>query len=275
MDADRSRLLTISRFSELTWLTPKMLRHYDRISLLSPAIHDPDTGYRYYDPGQVQEAELIRLLRDLDVPLEEIREALRRPGHHGVDDVLRRQRDHMVARRVEAERVIARVDRALRGGRGLMPYEVGLVELDPQLVVSRRQRARQDQLDDVQRGMIADLTKLAEAHAAGSEERETVLYHSALWHGLVADMELCLPLSGRRAGSVPGAWELPGGPAARVLHVGPWDDIRSAYVALFAWIVEHGREPTAPIREAYLVDDRDTDDSSEYVTSLTWPLTEG
>jgi len=115
MDADRPRLLTISRFAELTWLTSKMLRHYDSIGLLVPAEQDPDTGYRYYHPGQVEEAERIRLLRDLDVPLTEISAALKDGGGGGggggggVAAVLRAQRAAMEARRVEAERIIASV----------------------------------------------------------------------------------------------------------------------------------------------------------------------
>ena len=109
MDADRPRLLTISRFAELTWLTSKMLRHYDSIGLLVPAEQDPDTGYRYYHPGQVEEAERIRLLRDLDVPLTEISAALKDGGGGAVAAVLRAQRAAMEARRVEAERIIASV----------------------------------------------------------------------------------------------------------------------------------------------------------------------
>jgi DNA-binding transcriptional MerR regulator len=110
MDADRPRLLTISRFAELTWLTSKMLRHYDSIGLLVPAGQDPDTGYRYYHPGQVEEAERIRLLRDLDVPLTEISAALKDGGGDAaVAAVLRAQRAAMEARRVEAERIIASV----------------------------------------------------------------------------------------------------------------------------------------------------------------------
>jgi len=109
MDADRPRLLTLSRFAELTWLTSKMLRHYDSIGLLVPAEQDPDTGYRYYHPGQVEEAERIRLLRDLDVPLTEISAALKGGGGGAVAAVLRAQRAAMEARRVEAERIIASV----------------------------------------------------------------------------------------------------------------------------------------------------------------------
>jgi DNA-binding transcriptional MerR regulator len=137
MDADRSRLLPVGRFAELSGLTPKMLRHYDSLGLLSPALHEPDTGYRYYDPLQVREAELIRLLRDLDVSLDGIRALLEHPDDEALSETLRGQRELMRARRAEADRVIARIDRALRDERGLLPHEARLVDLEPVLVISR------------------------------------------------------------------------------------------------------------------------------------------
>jgi DNA-binding transcriptional MerR regulator len=62
----------IGRFARLTGLTVKALHHYDEIGLLRPAQVDPDTGYRSYAPEQVERAEAIRLLRKLEIPLDEI-----------------------------------------------------------------------------------------------------------------------------------------------------------------------------------------------------------
>src|SRR3954449_2650885 len=64
--------MQIGRFARLTGLTVKALRHYDDLGLLKPAHVDPDTGYRTYEAGQVERAETIRRLRQLEVPLEDI-----------------------------------------------------------------------------------------------------------------------------------------------------------------------------------------------------------
>jgi DNA-binding transcriptional MerR regulator len=69
-------LLPIGRFSKVCRLTVKALRHYDELGLLRPAGVDPESGYRYYSVSQAAEAERIRLLRSLEMPLEEIRERL-------------------------------------------------------------------------------------------------------------------------------------------------------------------------------------------------------
>jgi DNA-binding transcriptional MerR regulator len=64
--------MQIGRFARLTGLTVKALRHYDELGLLKPAHVDPDTGYRTYEAEQVERAEAIRRLRQLEVPLEDI-----------------------------------------------------------------------------------------------------------------------------------------------------------------------------------------------------------
>src|SRR3954463_1031081 len=69
-------MLTIGRFADATGLTVRALRHYERIDLLRPAHVDPDTGYRYYDAAQVEDAVAIRRLRALEMPLDEIRQLL-------------------------------------------------------------------------------------------------------------------------------------------------------------------------------------------------------
>jgi DNA-binding transcriptional MerR regulator len=67
-----SGLMTIGRFSRLTGLTVKALRHYDELGLLRPAAVDPATGYRSYSSAQVSAAETIRTLRRLEVPLDDV-----------------------------------------------------------------------------------------------------------------------------------------------------------------------------------------------------------
>ncbi|MFB9239408.1 MerR family transcriptional regulator [Plantactinospora siamensis] len=72
-------LLTIGAFAAATGLTIPALRHYDQIELFRPARVDPDTGYRSYAPGQVDDARLICRLRAVGVPIGELRAVLGRP----------------------------------------------------------------------------------------------------------------------------------------------------------------------------------------------------
>ena len=67
-------LLTIGGFAEAAHLTPKALRLYDQLGLLPPAAVDPESGYRFYEPDQLEQARLIAQLRRIGMPLAEIRQ---------------------------------------------------------------------------------------------------------------------------------------------------------------------------------------------------------
>jgi DNA-binding transcriptional MerR regulator len=73
MDDD---LLPIGRFARLTGLSVGALRHYDELDILRPADVDRFTGYRRYRRDQLDTARAITRLRDLEVPLDEIRMVL-------------------------------------------------------------------------------------------------------------------------------------------------------------------------------------------------------
>ncbi len=67
--------LSVGAFARHVGLTPKALRHYDRIGLLRPDEVDAD-GFRWYAPHQFERASRIAALRAVDVPLEDVRLAL-------------------------------------------------------------------------------------------------------------------------------------------------------------------------------------------------------
>ncbi|MFF0739735.1 MerR family transcriptional regulator [Streptomyces sp. NPDC004111] len=66
-------LLPIGAFAKASRLSPKALRLYDELGLLPPARVDPDTGYRFYAPEQLDRARLVAWLRRLGMPLARIR----------------------------------------------------------------------------------------------------------------------------------------------------------------------------------------------------------
>lgn len=70
--AASGELVTIGEFARLSRLSAKALRRYDELGLLRPALVDPVNGYRYYDPAQVEGAQLVAWLRRIGMPLSRI-----------------------------------------------------------------------------------------------------------------------------------------------------------------------------------------------------------
>lgn len=66
---------TVKEISELTGISIRALRYYDEISLLVPTGRN-DAGYRLYDDKALEKLRAILFLKELDIPLDTIKEAL-------------------------------------------------------------------------------------------------------------------------------------------------------------------------------------------------------
>ena len=68
--------LKIGEFAAFCNISVPALRLYDRMGLLKPASVDPATGYRYYDPDQIQILNAILSYKKVGFSLHEIKELL-------------------------------------------------------------------------------------------------------------------------------------------------------------------------------------------------------
>ena len=68
---------TTGEVAALCGVTKHTLFHYDEIGIFSPAIRG-ENGYRYYAPAQVEVFQVISVLKELGMPLSEIRAYLDR-----------------------------------------------------------------------------------------------------------------------------------------------------------------------------------------------------
>jgi DNA-binding transcriptional MerR regulator len=76
MRSEHVEQMSIGEFARQSRLSAKALRLYDELGLLPPAQVDEGSGYRFYEPGQLKQARLIAALRQLQVPLAEIKAIL-------------------------------------------------------------------------------------------------------------------------------------------------------------------------------------------------------
>jgi DNA-binding transcriptional MerR regulator/effector-binding domain-containing protein len=66
-------MLGIGDFARLGQVSTRTLRHYAALGVLEPASVDPQTGYRYYEIGQLAELHRVVALRELGLELDSIR----------------------------------------------------------------------------------------------------------------------------------------------------------------------------------------------------------
>lgn len=263
-------LLPIGTFARASLLSIGTLRHYHDTGLLVPVEVDARTGYRYYTGAQLVDAEVIRRLRDLDLPLDEVRTLLVARDERVTARVLQAHHDRMAARLQEAERIVATLHSLATEPLRLLADQVvvrqvadldvvrlrfpivGEAELGPQLGEAFARLAT-----------ILDRPDLDCAGPAGAVYPDD-------WAESGSTISAYLPVAG--PGRPPEWATLPGGRFAVVLHRGGYDSVAESYRGIGAWLAREGVPGGAEVRESYLVGPGDTPRRDDYRTEILWPL---
>jgi DNA-binding transcriptional MerR regulator len=275
---DESRLLRIGEFSRASWLSIKALRAYHEMGLLVPAEVDPRTGYRSYSGAQLVEAAVIRKLRQLDVPLDSIREVID-------------ARDPAVTQKVLAEHAMVLEVRHAALRRTIDDLHLAVDSPDVHTPVHRRCEparialtcsgtVREDEFEGLlarSRALLLDAAAASGAVVAGSfggcyppprddDTQDVVAFLPVEACGLV-------PPAFRSAGVK--VSDLPATDVAALIHVGGYEKLEDSYRILGMWVADHGDPANLPVREMYLVGEAETDDPEQYRTEICWPIKAG
>ena len=119
--------ISIGEFARRSRLSLKALRLYDERGVLVPARVDQASGYRYYDTAQLDDARLVVMLRQLQVPLAAVKELLACDPADAAARIAEHWRDAEAAhdaRRDLADYLVSRLR-----GKGSVMYEVGMREM--------------------------------------------------------------------------------------------------------------------------------------------------
>ncbi|GAA5514622.1 hypothetical protein Dcar01_03378 [Deinococcus carri] len=251
---DTAATLTIGAFSRASRLSLKALRLYDDLGLLPPARVDPATGYRFYAPAQLGTAHLIGLLRQLDLPLSEVRALLETPA---------------AAQAARLAELWGRVEREHGRRRGVAQYLIeklqGETKMTQTFDVQQRFVPAQRVATLTRRLTVAELSDfIGEAGSrlvALTGERTAgaafVIYHGEVNADSDGPVEVCVPFTGSL--TVPDDVTVREEPAhteafvtlTRAQFVFP--DILRAYDAVCEYAQAHGTPGGLDCREVYPV----------------------
>ncbi len=258
-------MLAIGEFSRLTHLSVRTLRRYHESGLLEPAVVDDATGYRSYAPEQIPTAQVIHRLRELEVPLPQVRRILGSPdpGERSalVADHLRRLQDELDRTRA----AVASLRRLLEPAPA--PLAVELRAVPAQTVAGIEDEVDSADVPAWFAGAMAELDAVV-----GTEGVPGGLYANALFERGRGRCLLHRPApEPPRVGRVRPV-TLPPVELAVAVHVGPHDDADVTYGELGAWVVANALAVAGPVRETYLVGPRDTDEPTAWRTEIGWPV---
>jgi DNA-binding transcriptional MerR regulator/effector-binding domain-containing protein len=274
------RLMPIGIFSRITGLSHRALRLYADRGLLPPAHVDPETGYRYYDVHSIRAAEMIRLLRRLDVPLGEMRQFIDAAAADRVDETISQQRARLEqeqARLDAALRLLGRIDELDGMFRAAPAVEV--VDLPAERCLLWSGTMARAEFHDSYIDLAGSLAARAKAGGLTPSGREVVVLQDPTAIGLaggdetVLRYQLYLPVRGAEATTDEDVADLGGGRFARSVFTGLYEDgYRFAYARHLEWLADSGLVLRGLLRMRFVRDERDTADPADFATELIWPV---
>ncbi|MFI6367344.1 MerR family transcriptional regulator [Nocardia sp. NPDC050630] len=267
--------VSIGEFARLTNLSVKTLRYYHEVELLEPVAIDAGSGYRRYSVNQVGQAQLIRRLRGLDMPLPEIKAVLTASDTESRDAALRAHLERMEVELRRTQSVVASL-RSLLTPAAPLTVEYRSIAAFPALAY----------VDSVRRDRIGDWCAaaypllhetLAAAHIAPAGV-EGATYSMEFFENDAGEVVAFVPIQADARIALPSELsiiELPARRFAIAVHSGPFDDFDRTYGALGSHVAEYDTSLAEPIRELYVLGPGEIEDPNAYRTEVCWPIEQG
>ncbi|MGV8885975.1 MAG: MerR family transcriptional regulator [Microbacteriaceae bacterium] len=267
-------MLSIGAFAQIGQVTHRMLRHWDTEGLLVPAHVDEFSGYRSYDPSQLDRLHRIVALRQLGFGLDDISSILER----GVDaehiaDLLRIRRaeveqEHQIAasRLVDVQRRLHLIEKE-----NLMSHIEIIEKSLPAVRLAARRSVVADQPEVA--GVVGpSFDAVAEIIGAESGALDTPIAQYE-----VNEDGLQVIVGYAYSGPARDGFEIVELPAAQNaicgIHLGSMEHIAESWQAIHAEIFARGLVHAGPCRELYIR--AESESQTDWVTELQQPVRRG
>jgi len=282
--------VSIGEFGRRSRLSIKALRLYDELGVLVPARVDQVSGYRYYDESQLERARFIAMLRQLNLPLAEIKQLMEGDPADAAERVEAHWRSAEAAHQARRELAKYVVNR-LRGTRSDL-YEVASREMPARSLLCLKRHVDEAGAWALGKEFVAILRERPLPKLVGREGAMFTIY----WGEVSADsdgpVEMCKPVPETDAKALASHYPeltLRTEPAHLEAFVAlpagtPGNPgLQLASEALEAWASEHGFNPERlaikpedlGVRITYLVSDPVTATSvpeCDFAVPFVWPL---
>ncbi|ALC53728.1 MerR family transcriptional regulator [Bacillus cereus] len=105
-----NKRFTIGEMAKMHNIAESTLRYYDEKGIFHPSIVDPQTNYRYYTIDQFSLLDTIKFLRQLNIPLKEIKKYIDERNPTYALNLLEKQQEMMLKKQREIEYALAKME---------------------------------------------------------------------------------------------------------------------------------------------------------------------
>lgn len=264
----RSNYITTGEFARAAGVSKHTLFHYDDIGLFCPEITG-ENGYRYYSIYQMEIFETIVMLKELGMPLKEIKSLIEKRSPEEILYVFEERKKHIEQeiRRLEGRKKW--LGQRMKKIRNTIIQDFSQVTI--QKFPDRYYLCRQVEEGTDEACFINASELIREYKATGLEDDYDIVYaqyEKNISRGIYEDYNrvmLLIPV--RSVGIESGV--MPGGDYLVAYHRGHWESIEEAYRRLIDYREKHGLVTEEEYMERYLVDSLTAEKIDDYITEIS------
>ncbi len=258
MKKHNKTLFQIGEITKILGVTRKTLLVYEDMGLLTPAVKDPDSGYRYYSADNMTQIRSIRSLQELGLTLKEIAEYYYDTDN--IDAHLQRLTDlrNQLDKNIHILQVRAAKPGDLTVRKTSLPRQVCFCQRHSCQDVSEAANKLRD-------------TYIAAAHTGKISMNSRMFTIRLSQPTEKLDLMCCIPIDSSYDG--PERVEFAETPGLCIYYRGPYEGTSAAIRALMAYVKENKIETAGPFRSIYLEGPPNRGENSEdYITQVVVPV---
>lgn len=270
-------MFKIGEFSKLTKVSIRMLRYYDEVGLLKPAVIDKFSGYRLYSTNQIPILQKILLLRDMEFNVAEIAVVLDKWNTETVIELLIEKKLEIL-NTIEFERQrIKKIDIAIqdfKNNKIEIHYNIAIKEIPSYKILSLRKLIPNYFCENILWERLYTFVE-AENIELLSGINNIAIFHNEenLDNGVDVEVGVLVKkLNKNKAGFVYREIEAVSKMACIMVY-GLYENIGQAYHAFANWLEEHQQyEMSEPTRQICHIGAYNEKNPEKFLTELQIPI---
>ena len=239
-------------------ITRKTLLVYEEMGLLTPAVKDDESGYRYYSADNMTQIRSIRSLQALGLSLKEVAEYYY--DTENIDIHLARLMELRASldRNIQMLQVRAAKQGDLTVRKTRLPRQVCFCrQYQCNNVTEASNNLRDTYIAAAHTGKMSMLGRMFTMRVSQPLEK--------------LDLMCCIPVEESFDGSE--RMEFPETPALCIYYRGPYEEMSNAVRALMEYVKENNIETTGPFRAIYIEGPPNRgENSGDYITQVAVPV---
>ncbi|MGE7882589.1 MerR family transcriptional regulator [Bacillus sp. NPDC094077] len=272
-----NKRFTIGEMAKMHNIAESTLRYYDEKGIFHPSIVDSQTNYRYYTIDQFSLLDMIKFLRQLNIPLKEIKKYIDERNPSYALNLLEKQQEMMLKKQREIEYALAKMEHRIH-----LIKEATKVKAEQMVIKEIPQRkitaiaVAPNTTDDMFEYYIHSLQKnmkQIESSLFSGDIGVTVSKKALLQNQFQAYNSVFILLD-YMPFQIHTADEIKEGLFACSYHHGPYEETDATYKELLKQIDNEGYEICGDSIEIGLIDWSVTENPLEQITEIQIPITQ-